>query len=615
MSITENESTPSLTKEEKRLRKEEKRKAKAAAAAVTDAGAAPSADGEMKEKKEKKDKKEKKKRSKDVAEEAPAVAATALAGANGGDAEERPKKKSKKSKTEVEAGTSAAPAETSASAAPAAEAKEGDAAPALSKKQLKKLAKAQAALAAPASTSTVPAISISQTFTPEHNAYLKAQGITLQPSLYPPLLSIPSLPINPALQPYLSAYTKPTPIQSCSWPALLVKRDVVGIAETGSGKTLAFGVPGINLLSHLPPPTGGKKSKGGQVQMLVLAPTRELAQQSHVTLEALGKTVGLNSVCIFGGVGKDGQISELRKKETRIVVGTPGRTLDLADSGDLDLSSVSYLVLDEADRMLDQGFENDIRRIIAHTPGHEAGRQTVMFSATWPESVRRLASTFLNDPVRITVGSDELSANKRIEQVVEVLDQSFQKDARLLHHLRAHLKEHPNSPASPTRILVFALYKKEAQRLEFTIRKAGYAVGALHGDMTQDARFKALDAFKTGKQNVLVATDVAARGLDIPDVGLVINVTFPLTTEDFVHRCGRTGRAGKTGKAVTFFTGENHEKSLAGELMRVLKDAGAEIPKEMDRFPTTIKKKEHGSYGAWYKDTSNAPAPTKITFD
>ncbi|WWD20067.1 ATP-dependent RNA helicase DBP3 [Kwoniella shandongensis] len=609
MSITENETTPSLTKEEKRLRKEEKRKAKAAAAGTTAEASAP-ADGEVKVKREKKDKKDKK-RSKDVAEEEAAAPAAPVAAES--DAEERPKKKSKKVKTEPETSASATPAESVTPAAPTAE---GDAAaPALSKKQQKKLAKAQAAAAAPASTSAVPVISISQTFTPEHNAYLKEQGITLQPSLYPPLLSIPSLPINPAIQPYLSAYTKPTPIQSCSWPALLVKRDVVGIAETGSGKTLAFGVPGVNLLSHLPPPNGGKKSKGGQIQMLVLAPTRELAQQSHDTLVALGKTVGLNSVCIFGGVGKDGQISELRKKETRIVVGTPGRTLDLADSGDLDLSSVSYLVLDEADRMLDQGFENDIRRIIAHTPGHEAGRQTVMFSATWPESVRRLASTFLNDPVRITVGSDELSANKRIEQVVEVLDQSFQKDARLLHHLRTHLKEHPNTAASPTRILVFALYKKEAQRLEFTIRKAGHAVGALHGDMTQDARFKALDAFKTGKQNVLVATDVAARGLDIPDVGLVINVTFPLTTEDFVHRCGRTGRAGKSGKAVTFFTGENHEKSLAGELMRVLRDAGAEIPAEMDRFPTTIKKKEHGSYGAWYKDTTNAPAPTKITFD
>jgi len=178
----------------------------------------------------------------------------------------------------------------------------------------------------------------------------------------------------------------------------------------------------------------------------------------------------------------------------------------------------------------------------------------------------------------------------------------------MLNYLRQHIKAHPSTPTHPTRILVFALYKKEAQRLEFTIRRAGYSVAGLHGDLSQDARFKALEQFKTGKVNVMVATDVAARGLDIPDVGLVLNVTFPLTTgelhlltgvvmtaadstEDFVHRCGRTGRAGKTGKAVTLFTGEGHEKALAGEFMRVLRDAGAEVPAAMDRFPTTIKKK------------------------
>ncbi|WVQ96227.1 ATP-dependent RNA helicase DBP3 [Kwoniella sp. CBS 9459] len=625
MSITE--STPSasasMSKEEKKRLKEEKKKLKAAAG--DDEGekeskkekkdkkrkAEAEGDSEVKEKKDKKDKKKKR------AVDGEATAAEEASGAEAGAGEEPAKKKKKKEKSKTESDATPASAESSAVPTPA----ESSSAPAgaeagLSKKQLKKLAKAQAAAASAGSSSTAAApvtaaASVSpQAFSAEHNAYLAEQGITLAPSLFPPVFSIPSLPINSSLQPFLSAFTKPTPIQACSWPALLAKRDVIGIAETGSGKTLSFGVPGMNHVSTLPP-----AKKGKQIAMLVLAPTRELAQQSHDTLLAFGKSVGINSVCLFGGVGKAEQIAELRKQDTRIVVGTPGRTLDLADAGDLDLSGVSYLVLDEADRMLDQGFENDIRRIIAHTPDHTKGRQTVMFSATWPESVRRLASTFLHDPIRITVGSDELSANKRIEQIVEVLDSSRDKDARLLHHLRSHLKAHPNSAASPTRILVFALYKKEAQRLEYTIKRANYAVGALHGDMTQDARFKALDQFKTGKQNVLVATDVAARGLDIPDVGLVINVTFPLTTEDFVHRCGRTGRAGKTGKAVTFFTGEGHEKALAGEFMRVLRDAGAEIPQEMDRFPTTIKKKEHGSYGAFYKDTTNAPKATKITFD
>ncbi|OCF43497.1 ATP-dependent RNA helicase DBP3 [Kwoniella heveanensis CBS 569] len=621
MSITESAppaSTPAISKEEKKRLKAEKKEKKRKAEAVAATEAEPkSAEGDVaKEKKEKKDKK--KKRA--AEDEADSSAAAAASTAEGGSQEPAKKKKKKeKSKSEptsasatAESSTVATPAESSSAAASASTPEAG-----LSKKQLKKLAKAQAAAAAGSSSTTsnstpIPttAIVTPQAFTAEHNAYLAEQNITLAPSLFPPVFSIPSLPINSSLQPFLAAFTKPTPIQSCSWPALLAKRDVIGIAETGSGKTLSFGVPGMNHVSSLPP-----AKKGKQIAMLVLAPTRELAQQSHDTLLAFGKSVGINSVCLFGGVGKAEQIAELRKQETRIVVGTPGRTLDLADAGDLDLSGVSYLVLDEADRMLDQGFENDIRRIIAHTPDHTKGRQTVMFSATWPESVRRLASTFLHDPIRITVGSDELSANKRIEQVVEVLDSSRDKDGRLLYHLRSHLKAHPNTAASPTRILVFALYKKEAQRLEYTIKRANYAVGALHGDMTQDARFKALDLFKTGKQNVLVATDVAARGLDIPDVGLVINVTFPLTTEDFVHRCGRTGRAGKTGKAVTFFTGEAHEKSLAGEFMRVLRDAGAEIPQEMDRFPTTIKKKEHGSYGAFYKDTTNAPKATKITFD
>ncbi|EAL20688.1 hypothetical protein CNBE0530 [Cryptococcus deneoformans B-3501A] len=605
MSAEELVASPKLSKEEKKARKEAKKLKKAEKAAKEATAQEGVATEEVKEevgKKDKKDKKEKKdKKRKEVDQEEAESPSTSTA------ATEEPPKKKKKSKD-------ADSSETPVSTATPTESET----PALSKKQQKKLAKASAAAAATSSAAAIPAPTVPTTFTAEHNTFLTSNNITLTPSLFPPLLSIRDLPINSKLQPFLNKFEKPTPIQACSWPALLSKKDVVGIAETGSGKTLAFGVPGINLLSQLPPVTGSKKGRGqvpGQIQMLVLAPTRELAQQSHEHLSAFGEQVGLKSVCIFGGVGKDGQARELSQKDTRVVVGTPGRTLDLADSGELDLSSVSYLVLDEADRMLDAGFENDIRRIIAHTPGHKEGRQTVMFSATWPESVRRLASTFLNNPLRITVGSDELSANKRIEQIVEVLDNPRDKDFRLTHHLKAHLKVHPNSKTSPTRILVFALYKKEAQRLEYTIRRAGYAVGALHGDMTQEARFKALEAFKTGQQNVLVATDVAARGLDIPDVGLVINVTFPLTTEDFVHRCGRTGRAGKTGKAVTFFTGENHEKSLAGEFMRVLRDVGAEIPKEMDRFPTTIKKKEHGSYGAFYKETSNAPAPTKITFD
>ncbi|BEJ17363.1 hypothetical protein CspHIS471_0607640 [Cutaneotrichosporon sp. HIS471] len=564
-----------ISKEERRAAKEAKRARKAAkAAAVAEAGeGAPKKD---------------KKRSRED------------------DGEESSKSKKDKKAKKVTSGESTPALATGASSpvetalATPAEAETGTTP--LSKKQLKKL-KAAAAAAESAEATDVP---VPADFTAADKAYLAEQNITLDPALFPPHLNMATLPVTAPIAASLKAFPKPTPIQAVSWPALLAKRDVVGIAETGSGKTLAFGVPGIQHISSLPKP--GKNGKG-KLAMLVLAPTRELAQQSFDTLVKLGKEAGIKAVALFGGVGKFDQIRDIRAEGTRIVVGTPGRTLDLADSGDLDLSSISYLVLDEADRMLDQGFEQDIRRIIAHTPNHPK-RQTVMFSATWPESVRRLASTFLTNSVKVTVGSDELSANKRITQVVEVFDNPRDKDQRLLYHLRQHQKSHPGA-----RVLVFGLYKKEAQRLEYTIRRANFKVGALHGDMSQDARFKALEAFKDASVNVLVATDVAARGLDIPDVALVINVTFPLTTEDFVHRCGRTGRAGKTGRAVTFFTGENHEKSLAGEFMRVLRDAGAEIPKEMDRFPSTIKKKEHGAYGAFFRDTADAPAATKITFD
>ncbi|KAL7424848.1 RNA-dependent ATPase [Cryptotrichosporon argae] len=590
-----NDADVQLSKEERKRLKEEKRArkaAKAAAAAATSVEVIPALVEAGTDKKEKKDKKDKKRsRNEDELE----VAASP-------ETKEDKPKKAKKAKAEV--------SDSTAAPAPAADANADANAPALSKKQQKKLLRAAEATTSSSSSSVPPAPAPAPAaFDAAHNAYLSDNHITLQPALFPPVLDIAALPLSAALRPYLAKFTKPTPIQACSWPALLAHRDVVGIAETGSGKTLSFGVPGLQHLSGLPKPSAKGKGKG-KVAMLVLAPTRELAQQSFDTLKAFGAQVGIGAVAIFGGVGKNEQIAELRKDGVRIVVGTPGRTLDLADAGDLDLSAVSYLVLDEADRMLDQGFENDIRRIIAHTPDHTGGRQTVMFSATWPESVRRLASSFLHDPIRVTVGSDELSANKRIEQVVEVLDSSRDKDSRMLYHLRTHLKAHPN-----TRILVFGLYKKEAQRLEQTLRRAGHNVGALHGDMNQNDRFRALENFKNASVNVLVATDVAARGLDIPDVSLVVNVTFPLTTEDFVHRCGRTGRAGKTGKAVTFFTGEAHEKSLAGEFMRVLRDAGADVPAEMSRFPTTIKKKEHGSYGAFYKDTADAPKATKITFD
>ncbi|KAI9068149.1 DEAD-domain-containing protein [Trametes sanguinea] len=470
------------------------------------------------------------------------------------------------------------------------------------------------AAAEPSSSKTTNAPSSSDV-----DAFLKKHEITLHvPDGVPPvtpILSFDQLDVPAELRAAFDGFKEPTPIQACSWPPALEGRDVVGIAETGSGKTLAFGLPAMARLLKTPP---SKKHKGTTVNVLVVAPTRELAIQTHETLEKLGAPFGIASVAVFGGVDKGPQIKTLKNankdgKTTRIIVGTPGRILDLVNDGACDLSRVSYLVLDEADRMLDKGFENDIRAIIGHTMQGE-DRQTLMFSATWPEAVRRLASTFQRNPVRVTVGSDDLTANSRVEQVVEVFEDPRSKDSRLLGHLRTLLPKKSKGSSEDSRILIFALYKKEATRVENMLRSKGFSVMGLHGDMSQSARMDALQQFKSGASTLLVATDVAARGLDIPNVSAVINYTFPLTIEDYIHRIGRTGRGGKSGKSITFFTGENHERSLAGELARVLRESGFDA-EPLKIFPMTIKKKEHSAYGAFFRNDIPAPkGPTKITF-
>lgn len=220
-----------------------------------------------------------------------------------------------------------------------------------------------------------------------------------------------------------------------------------------------------------------------------------------------------------------------------------------------------------------------------------------MFTATWPQSVRKLASTFMISPTKITIGDrDDLRANVRISQTIEVMDQ-YAKESRLL----ALLKQHQSGSQRDDKILVFCLYKKETTQVEKTLRLRGLRVAAIHGDLSQAQRTQALAQFKDGECPLLIATDVAARGLDIPKVKLVINVTFPLTIEDYVHRIGRTGRAGADGMAYTFFT--ERDKSLTGELVNVLKAAGQPVPEALLKFGTTVKKKEHSAYGAFYRET------------
>lgn len=279
---------------------------------------------------------------------------------------------------------------------------------------------------------------------------------------------------------------------------------------------------------------------------------------------------------MYGGVDKRAQIKECRNG-LDMVVATPGRLLDLVEEGSIDLSNVRYFVLDEADRMLDMGFERDIRRIAESI---HKDRQTLMFSATWPFVVQKIAKDYLNNPVRVTIGSTDLNANQNVQQIVEVIEPKL-KDGRLRELLR---KYHDRK----NKVIVFVLYKKEAARVETMLINNGWNAIGIHSDKTQDQRTRALDSFKTGKCPILVATDVAARGLDVPDVEYVINYTFPLTIEDYVHRIGRTGRAGKKGISHTFFT--SFDKSRSGELIHVLKTAKQEVPKDLFKFGTAIKK-------------------------
>jgi len=403
--------------------------------------------------------------------------------------------------------------------------------------------------------------------------------------------------IKPLLDSFCEGFNAPTAIQSQCWPIALTGRDLVGIAETGSGKTLGFLIPAIKRMLDSNT-SNGKKQPG----ILVLAPTRELAMQSDEVCNGASKSTSIRSVCIAGGLDRNSQ-TNLLKKGAQVVFATPGRLISLIESSEIDLSKVGYLVLDEADRMLDMGFEPDIKKIMAALP---KSRQTAMFSATWPEDIRELASTYLKNPVKVTIGNDDLSACSRVTQIVEVIEPR-QKDWKLEQLLRKYHNK-------KNRILVFCLYKLEAARVERNLQRNGWKAAGIHGDMTQQQRTAAFHGFRDGSVPLLVATDVASRGLDIPNVEYVINYTFPLTIEDYIHRIGRTGRANKTGIAHTLFTRE--EKPKAGDLCKVLKDANQVVPEELQKFGPSIKKKKpHALYGNHYADTAGEPKQaTRITF-
>lgn len=330
-------------------------------------------------------------------------------------------------------------------------------------------------------------------------------------------------------------YTTPTPIQAQAIPLVLDGRDLLGCAQTGTGKTAAFALPILHRLHTAPI----DKSRRGVVtpRALVLSPTRELAAQIDESFGTYGRDTGLRHTVIYGGVSQLHQVRSLRRG-VDIVVATPGRLIDLMQQGVVDLRTIEVLVLDEADRMLDMGFIQPIRRIAAATP---AGRQTLLFSATMPRSVMHLADSLLRNPVRIVV-TPAASATPLIEQSVYMV-QRDEKPALLEHLL---------SERSVKRALVFTRTKHGADKLTRKLNNAGVVAQAIHGNKAQNQRKRALESFRTGRSRVLVATDVAARGLDVDSITHVFNYDLPNEPEAYVHRIGRTGRAGATGIAISF---------------------------------------------------------------
>lgn len=396
------------------------------------------------------------------------------------------------------------------------------------------------------------------------------------------------------LQKLFEGFKVPTPIQSYCWPAIKTGRDVIGIAETGSGKTLAFSLPALDAILS--------SGASGKIRMVVVAPTRELALQTHSVL-----CNAVSSVCIYGGMSKDDQRRELKNNKPVVIVGTPGRVVDFLNDGTLKFDSVSHFVLDEADRMLDMGFSDDIGKIVATLPKEH---QTVMFSATWPVTIQTMAAKYLRPkPVKIVIGDREGGENKasaRVTQIVQVVRNPLDRDPILLNLLKKYHSDRKN------RVIIFVLYKKEAARLEGMLRRAGWRASSIHGDKPQHERTTCMDNFRNGTEPLLVATDVAARGLDIPNVEYVINYTFPLTIEDYIHRIGRTGRGGNEGIAHTLFT--DSDKAHAGELVNVLKSSGVEVTKDLYNYDCTTKKKIHKLYGAFYKEADPTAEVSHITF-
>ncbi|XP_013888103.1 putative ATP-dependent RNA helicase DDX17 [Austrofundulus limnaeus] len=350
-------------------------------------------------------------------------------------------------------------------------------------------------------------------------------------------------------------FKEPTAIQSQGFPVALSGRDMVGIAQTGSGKTLAYLLPAIVHINHQP-----YLERGDGPICLVLAPTRELAQQVQQVAYDYGKSSRIKSTCVYGGAPKGPQIRDL-ERGVEICIATPGRLIDFLEAGKTNLRRCTYLVLDEADRMLDMGFEPQIRKIVEQI---RPDRQTLMWSATWPKEVRQLAEDFLREYIQINIGALELSANHNILQIVDVCMET-EKDNKLIQLMEEIMAEKEN------KTIIFVETKKRCDDLTRRMRRDGWPAMCIHGDKSQPERDWVLTEFRSGKAPILIATDVASRGLDVEDVKFVINYDYPNSSEDYVHRIGRTARSTNKGTAYTFFTPGNLRQ--ARDLVRVLEEA------------------------------------------
>jgi len=349
-------------------------------------------------------------------------------------------------------------------------------------------------------------------------------------------------------------YTTPTPIQQQAIPVALEGRDLLGLAQTGTGKTAAFALPILHHLATTPPKRG--------IRCLVLAPTRELAEQILQSFRELGQHLGIKSIAVYGGVSKGPQLAGIRRG-AQIVVACPGRLLDHMSQKDINLSQVEILVLDEADTMCDMGFLPDVRRILDQVP---AQRQTLFFSATMPTEIRSLAVKILKNPEMVQIGT--IAPAKTVSHAIYPVPDKLKRDL-----LVALLKQTPTG-----RALVFTRTKHRARTLALELAKNSFRVAALQGNMSQNARQQAMDGFRAGKFDIMVATDIAAHGIDVPELSHVINFDFPNTADTYLHRIGRTGRAEHTGEAFTFAGAED-----ANMVREVERELGLKI--ERRRLP------------------------------